>query len=62
MLPSDVLNERLFFNGQISQRAANSATTSTACPAVAFLTPQQKPLMLSADITEVAHPRLSLQL
>jgi len=61
MLPSDVLNEPLFFNRQISQPAASSATTSTACPAAAFLTPQQKPLMLSAGITKVAHLRLSLQ-
>ena len=32
-----------------------------AAPA-AFLTPQQKPLMLSAGITKVAHLQLSLQL
>jgi len=50
MLPSDVLNEQLFFNRQISQPAASSATTNSACPAAAaaFLTPQPKPLMLSA--------------
>ncbi|DBA97741.1 TPA: hypothetical protein ACH3X3_012621 [Trebouxia sp. C0006] len=54
MLPSDVLKEPLFFN--------SSATTNTACSAAAFLTPQQKPLMLSAGITKVAHLRLSLQL
>ena len=64
MLPSDVLNEPLFFNRQIAQPAASSATTSSACPAAAaaFLTPQQEPLMLSAGITKVAHLRLSLQL
>ena len=39
MLPSDVLNEPLFFNRQICQPAASSATTNTACPAAAFLTP-----------------------
>ena len=61
MLPSDVLNEPLFFNRQIFRPAAGSATTSTACPAAAFLTPQLKPLMLSAGITKVAHLRLSLQ-
>ena len=61
MLPSDVLNEPLFFNRQISWPAASSATTNAACPAAAFLTPQQKPLMLSAGITKVAHLRLSLQ-
>ncbi len=58
----DVLNEPIFFNRQICQPAASSATTNTACPAAAFLTPQQKPLMLSAGITKVAHPRLSLQI
>ena len=58
----DVLNEPIFFNRQICQPAASSATTNTACPAAAFLTPQQKPLMLSAGITKVAHLRLSLQL
>jgi len=47
---------------QISQPAASSATTNTACPAAAFLTPQQKPLMLSAGVTKVADLRLSLQL
>jgi len=59
-----VLNEPLFFNMQISQPAASSATTNSACPAApaAFLTPQQKPLMLSAGITKVAHLQLSLQL
>ena len=62
MLPLDVLNEPLFFNKQICQPAASSATTNTACPAAAFLTPQQKPLMLSAGITKVAHLPLSLQL
>jgi len=64
MLPQDVLNEPLFFNRQISQPAAGSATTNSACPAApaAFLTPQQKPLMLSAGITKVAHLQLSLQL
>jgi len=62
MLPSDVLNEPLFFNRQICQPAASSATANTAYPAAAFLTPQQKPLMLSAGITKVAHLRLSLQL
>ncbi len=62
MLPSDVLNEPLFFNRHISQPAASSVTTNTACPAAAFLTPQQKPLMLSAGTTKVAHLRLSLQL
>ncbi len=62
MLPSDVLNEPLFFNRQIFRPAASSATTSTACPAAAFLTPQLKPLMLSAGITKVAHLRLSLRL
>jgi len=64
MLPPDVLNEPLFFNRQISQPAASSATTNSACPAAAaaFLTPQQKPLMLSAGITKVAHLKLSLQL
>ncbi len=56
MLPSDVFNEPLFFNRQISQPATN-----TACPA-AFLTPQQKPLMLSAGITKVADLPLSSQL
>ena len=61
MLPSDVLNEPLFFNRQISWPAASSATTNIASPAAAFLTPQQKPLMLSAGITKVAHLRLSLQ-
>ncbi|KAA6418076.1 MAG: hypothetical protein FRX49_11993 [Trebouxia sp. A1-2] len=64
MLPSDVLNEPLFFNRQISQPATSPAAINTACPAAAasFLTPQQKPLMLSAGITKVAHLRLSLQL
>ncbi len=62
MLPLDMLNESLFFNRQISQPVANSAATNTACPAAPFLTPQQKPLMLSAGITKVAHLRLSLQL
>ena len=64
MLPSDVLNEPLFFNKQVSQPAASSATTNSACPAAAaaFLAPQQKPLMLSAGITKVAHLQLSLQL
>jgi len=62
MLPWDVLNEPLFFNRQISQPAASSATANTACPAAAFLTPQQKPLTLSAGITKVAHLWLSLQL
>jgi len=64
MLPQDVLNEPLFFNKQISQPAAGSATTNSACPAApaAFLTPQQKPLMLSAGITKVAHLQLSLRL
>jgi len=61
MLPSDVLNEPLFFNRQICQPAASSATANNAYPAAAFLTPQQKPLMLSAGITKVAHLRLSLQ-
>ena len=61
MLPSDVRNEPLFFNRQASQPAASSATTNTAYPAATFLTPQQKPLMLSAGITKVAHLRLSLQ-
>ncbi len=42
--------------------AASSAKTNTACPAAAFLTPQQKPLMPLAGITNVAHLRLSLQL
>jgi len=62
MLPSDVLNEPLFFNRQICQPAASSAIANNAYPAAAFLTPQQKPLMLSAGITKVAHLRLSLQL
>ncbi len=62
MLPLDILNEPLFFNRQTSQLVANSATTNTACPAAPFLTPQQKPLMLSAGITKVAHLRFSLQL
>ncbi|DBA91326.1 TPA: hypothetical protein ACH3X2_003973 [Trebouxia sp. C0005] len=64
MLPSDVLNEPLFFNKQISRPATSPAAINTACPAAAasFLTPQQKPLMLSAGITKVAHLRLSLQL
>jgi len=64
MLPHDVLNEPLFFNRQISQPAAGSATTNSACAAApaAFLTPQQKPLMLSAGITKVAHLQPSLQL
>ena len=61
MLPSDVLNEPLFFNRQICQPAASSATANNAYPAAAFLTPKQKPLMLSAGITKVAHLRLSLQ-
>ena len=60
MLPWDVLNEPLFFNRQLSQPAASSATANTACPAAALLTPQQKPL--SAGITKVAHLRRSLQL
>jgi len=50
------------YNRQICQPAASSATANTAYPAAAFLTPQQKPLMLSAGITKVAHLRLSLQL
>ena len=62
MLPSDVLNEPLFLNRQICQPAASSATANTVYPAVAFLTPQQKPLKLSAGITKAAHLRLSLQL
>ncbi len=62
MLPSDLLDEPLFFNRQIPQPSARSATTTTACPAAAFLTLQQKALMLSAGITKVAHLRLSLQL
>ncbi|DBA71594.1 TPA: hypothetical protein ACH3X2_001059 [Trebouxia sp. C0005] len=64
MLPSDVLNEPLFFNKQISQPATSPAAINTACPAAAasFVTPQQKPLMLSAGITKVAHLWLSLQL
>ena len=37
MLPRDVLNEPLFFNRQISQPAAGSATTNSACPTVTFL-------------------------
>ncbi len=51
-------------NRQISQPSACSATTNSACPAApaAFLTPQQKPLMLSAGVTKVAHLQLSLQL
>ena len=61
-LPSDVLNEPLFFNRQISQPADSSATTNTACPADALPTTQQQPLMPSAGITKVAHVRLSLQL
>ena len=60
MLPWDVLNEPLFFNRQLSQPAASSATANTACPAAALLTPQQKPL--SAGISKVAHLRRSLQL
>ncbi|DBA88497.1 TPA: hypothetical protein ACH3X2_004979 [Trebouxia sp. C0005] len=54
MLPSDVLNEPLFFNKQISQPATSPAAINTACPAAAasFPTPQQKPLMLSAGITK----------
>ncbi len=62
MLPSDISNELLFFNRQISQPAASSATTNSACPSAAFLAVQQKPLMLSAGITKVAHLRLALQL
>ncbi len=62
MLPLDILNKPIFLNRQISQPVANSPTTNTACPAAPFLTPQQKPLMLSASITKVAHLRLSLQL
>jgi len=62
LLPSDILNEPLFFNRQICKPAASSATTDSACPSAAFLTAQQKPLMLSAGITQVAHMRLSLQL
>ncbi len=50
-LPMDVskrtTKQPLFFNRQISLPVANSATTNTACPAAPFLTPQQKPLMLS---------------
>ncbi len=55
------LNEPLFFNRQLFQSAASSATTNSACPTAAVLTPQQKPLMLSAGVTKVAHLRLSLQ-
>ncbi|DBB10321.1 TPA: hypothetical protein ACH3X3_001882 [Trebouxia sp. C0006] len=62
MLPSDVLNEPLFFNRQISQPAASSATTKAACPAAAFLTPQQNPLMLSAGIIKLAHLRLASEM
>ncbi len=61
MLPSKMLNASLSFNIQISHPAASSATTNSACPSAAFLIPQQKPLMLSAGITKVAHLRLSLQ-
>ncbi len=61
MLPSDILNELLFFNRQTSQPAASSATTNKACAIAAFLIPQQKPLKLSAGITTVAHLQLSLQ-
>ncbi len=62
MLPSDFSNEPLFFNRQSSQSAASSATSNSACPSAAFLTPQQQPLMLSAGIAKVAHLRFSLQL
>ncbi len=62
MLPSDVFNEPLFFNKQICQPDASSATANAAYPVAAFLAPQQKPLMLSAAITKVDHLRLSLQL
>ena len=62
LLPSDILNEPLFFKRQICKPAASSATTDSACPSAEYLTAQQKPLMLSAGITKVAHLRLSLQL
>ncbi len=37
---------------QISLHAASLATTNTACPAAAFLTPQQRPLMLSLQLQQ----------
>ena len=64
MMPSDIQNEPLFLNRQTSQPAASSVATNSACQAAAavLLIPQQKPLMLSAGVTKVAHLRLSLQL
>ena len=63
MLPEDVLNEPLFFNRQVTQPLAGSPAMDNAGNAAAAteLTPDRKPLMLSAGITKVAHPKLALQ-
>ena len=63
MLPVDVLNEPLFFNRQVTQPPASSPAMDSAGNAAAAtaLTPEQKPLMLSAGITKVAHLQLALQ-
>ena len=64
MLPVDVLNEPLFFNRQVTQPPASSSamgSVGTAAAAATALTPGQKPLMLSAGITMVAHLQLALQ-
>ncbi|KAA6425792.1 MAG: reverse transcriptase [Trebouxia sp. A1-2] len=64
ILFSTLHTDQLQLPARISQPATSSAAIKSACPAAAasFLTPQQKPLMLSAGITKVAHLRLSLQL
>ena len=63
MLPEDVLNEPLFFNRQVTQPPASSPAMDSAGNAAAAtaLMPEQKPLMLSAGITKVAHLQLALQ-
>ena len=63
MLPVNVLNEPLFFNRQVTQPPASLPAIDSAGSAAAAtdLTPEQKPLMLSAGLNKVAHLELALQ-
>ncbi|DBA88634.1 TPA: hypothetical protein ACH3X2_000275 [Trebouxia sp. C0005] len=62
MLPVDVHSEPLFFNRQVTQPPFSSPAMDSAGNAAdaTALMPEQKPHMLSASITKVAHLQLAL--
>ena len=64
MQPEDVLNELLFFTRQITAPAvsfASSSSSSASNSAARSLMPSNRPLLISAGVTKVAHLQAALQ-